>query len=283
MRVYELVFLIHDVHGDKEAMKNCLNSAEKASRYFRKQESYAIYYDMVSNYYDILLDGHYDTESTDEELLLNKMLDAIEKTLHYSKRGLSHDSNHLYVKNLLAKATILTRSGRGTEKEISNLIDTAKKIIEENTSQYAEVRLQYYLVCAWYSALVHDNAKAADMFIKKARELSDIITPTDLQKIEDVIIPSANIFFELDCYSNAMGLLYEGTRICAKHANTDSYAHIRQELYNHLWEVGIEAQQFELCQKIMKLIEVENEEIIDSKNRIIIPDEVRSIISEKTT
>lgn len=283
MRVYELVFSIHAAHGDKEAMKDWLDSADKASRHFRKQEAYAIYYNMVSDYYDILLDGSYDTEDPDKELLLNKLLDAIEKTLHYSKRGLSHDGNHLYAKNILAKATILMRSGRGTEKEISDLIDTAKKIIAENTSQYADVRLQYYLVCAWYFALVHDSAKSTDVFVKDARELSDIITPTDLQKIEDVIIPCANIFFELSCHGRAMALLYEGTRLCAKHANTDSYARIRQELCDHLWQVGIDAQQFELCQKTIELIEAENEEIVDPKNRVVIPAEVRSIISDKTT
>lgn len=283
MRVYELVFSIHAAHGDKEAMKDWLESADKVARHFRKQEAYAIYYNMVSDYYDIILDGSYDTEDPDEELLLNKMLDAIEKTLHYSKRGLSHDGNHLYAKNILAKATILMRSGRGTEKEISDLIDTAKKIIAENTSQYADVRLQYYLVCAWYFALVHDSAKSTDVFIKDARELSDIIIPTDLQKIEEVIIPCANIFFELSCHGRAMALLYEGTRLCAKHANTDSYARIRQELCDHLWEVGIEAQQFDLCQKTIELIEAENEEIVDTKNRVVIPDEVRSIIANKTT
>lgn len=283
MRSYELVFSIHAAHGDKEAMKDWLDSAEKASRHFRKHEAYAIYYNMVSDYYDILLDGSYDTEDPDEELLLNKMLDAIEKTLHYSKRSLSHDDNHLYAKSILAKATILMRSGRGTEKEISDLIDTAKKIIAENTSQYADVRLQYYLVCAWYFALVHDSAKSTDVFVKDARELSDIIIPTDLQKIEEVIIPCANIFFELSCHGRAMALLYEGTRLCAKHANTDSYARIRQELCDHLWEVGIEAQQFDLCQKTIELIEAENEEIVDPKNRVIIPDKVRSIIANKTT
>ena len=183
----------------------------------------------------------------------------------------------------ISNTTILMRSGRGTEKEINDLIDTAKKIIAENTSQYANVRLQYYLVCAWYFALVHDSAKSTDVFIKAARELSDIIIPTDLQKIEEVIIPCANIFFELSCYNRAMDLLYEGTRLCAKHANTDSYACIRQALCDHLWEVGIEAQQFELCQKIIELIEAENKDIVDSKNRVVIPAEVRSIISDKTT
>ena len=283
MLIYKLVFSIYAAHGNKEAMKDWLESANKAARRFRKQEVYAIYYNMVSNYYDILLDGSYDTEDPNEERLLNKMLDAIEKTLHYSKRGLSHDINHLYAKNILAKATILMRSGRGTEKEISTLINTAKKIITENTSQYADVRLQYYLVCAWYFALVHDSAMYTDVFVKNARELSDIIIPTDLQKIEDVIIPCANIFFELSCHDKAMALLYEGTRLCAKHANTDSYAHIRQELCNHLFEVGIEAHQFNLCQKAIELIEAENEEIVDPKNRVVIPTEVRSIISSKTT
>lgn len=283
MLIYKLVFSIYAAHGNKEAMKDWLESANKAARHFRKQEIYAIYYNMVSDYYDILLDGSYDTEDPNEERLLNKMLDAIEKTLHYSKRGLSHDVNHLYAKNILAKATILMRSGRCTEKEISTLINTAKKIITENTSQYADVRLQYYLVCAWYFALVHDSAMSTDVFVKNARELSDIIIPTDLQKIEEVIIPCANIFFELSCHDKAMALLYEGTRLCAKHANTDSYAHIRQELCNHLFEVGIEAHQFNLCQKVIELIEAENEEIVDPKNRVVIPAEVRSIISSKTT
>lgn len=283
MRIYELVFSIYAAHGDKKAMKDCLESADKAARHFQKQEAYAIYYNMVSDYYDILLDGSYDTEDPDEEVLLNKMFDAIEKTLHYSKRGLSHDGNHLYAKNILAKATILMRSGRGTEKEINDLIDTAKKIIIENTSQYADVRLQYYLVCAWYFALVHDSAKSTDVFVKDARELSDIIIPTDLQKIEDVIIPCANIFFELGCHDRAMSLLYEGTRLCAKHVNTDSYARIRQELCDHLLEVGIEAQQFDLCRKTIERIEAENKEIVDPKNRVVIPTEVRSIISDKTT
>lgn len=283
MRVYELVFSIHAAHSDKEAMKVLLDSADKATRLFRKHTAYAIYYNMVSNYYDILLDGSYDTEEPDEKILLNKMLDAIEKTLHYSKRGLSYDSNHLYAKNILAKAKVLMRSGRGTEKEISDLINTAKKIITENTSQYADVRLQYYLVCAWYFALVHDSAKSTDVFVEDARELSDIITPTDLQKIEEVIIPCANIFFKLSCHGRAMALLYEGIRLCAKHVNTDSYARIRQELCDHLWEVQIEAQQFDLCQKTIELIENENEEIVNPQNRVVVPDEVRSIITDKTT
>lgn len=283
MRVYELVFSIHSAHKDKDAMRDVLDHAYAASRQSRNKKARAIYYNMVSDYYDFLLNGFYDTEDPCEEHLLNKMLDAIEKTLHYAKRSRCCDDSHLYAKNILAKATILMRSGRGTAKEISKLIGVAKKTIAENASQYADVRLHYYLVCAWYSALVLDDAPAADAFIQDARNLSDLIIPTDLQKIEDVLIPCANIFFELNCPGKAMNLLYEGTRLCVKHTNMDSYARTRQELYDHFFEVGIEAQQYNLCQRVLTLIETENAEIVDPKNRVIVPADVRSIITGKIT
>lgn len=277
MPIYELIFSIYANNEDLEGMQDILVRAKKASSCFHRKEAYAIYYNMLSEYYDILLDGFYDTDNQDEERILNKMLDAIEKTLFYSKQNISYDINHLYVKNILAKATILMRSNRGTVRKIDKLITNAKKIIIENTTEYADVRLQYYLVCAWYYGLVQDDKNMAEVFIKDALELSNVIIPTDLQRIEDVIIPCANIYFELYCYNQAMTLLYKGTRLCFKHINTDSYAFIRQQLYNHFFQVGIEAQQVEWCQKMIKLIETENKEILDNKNRVIIPEEVRSL------
>ena len=114
--------------------------------------------------------------------------DAIEKTLFYSKQNISYDINHFVCKKYLAKATILMRSNRGTIRKIDKLITNAKKIIIENTTEYADVRLQYYLVCAWYYALVQDDKDMAK-YLSNALELSNVIIPTDLQKIEDVIIP----------------------------------------------------------------------------------------------
>lgn len=278
MQIYELIFSITANREDLEGMQDILARAKKASSYFHKKKAYAIYYNMLSDYYDILLDGFYDTDNQEEKRILNKMLDAIEKTLFYSKKNISYDINHLYVKNILAKATILMRSNRCTIRKIDQLITKAKKLIIENTTQYADVRLQYYLVCAWYYALVHDDEDMTETFIKDALELSNIIIPTDLQKIEDVIIPCANIYFELGCYEKAMALLYKGTRLCFKHINTDSYAIIRQQLYDHFFQVGIEAQQVEWCQKMIKLIETESKEIVDDKNRVIIPEDLRSLL-----
>lgn len=280
MQFYAMAVLIH---GENERFAEAEKLLEEARRFAKRihhHNVYALYYDMLSSYYDILLDGAYDTEDPGEVHLLDKLLDAIEKTLHHSKRGLSCDGNHLYAKNSLAKATILMRSGRGSDREIRKLIDTAQKIIEENTAQYADVRLHYYLVCAWYFALIHNSEKLTDMFVKEAWELSDITTPTDLQKIEEVMIPCANVFFELGAHEKSMELLCRGIRLCTDHANTDAYARIRQALCDHLWEVGIEAKQFALCQEVIQRIEAEDQEIVDPKNKVRIPEEVRSIIAD---
>lgn len=281
MKLYAMAILIHADNGRFEEADRLLDQAKRVAEKVHNDRVYAVYYNLLSDYYDILLDGFYDTEDPEEELLLNKMLGAIEKTIRYSKRSLSYDGDHLYAKSILAKATILMRSGRGTEKKISNLIDTAKKIITENTMPYADVRLHYYLVCGWYFALICDSVKLTEIFVKNARELSDIILLTDLQKIEKVILPCANIFLELGCHDKSMDLLYEGICLCARHTNTDSYARIKRVLCNCLWKMGMEVQQFELCRKTIDLIEAENEKIVDPKNRVTIPDEVRSIITDR--
>jgi tetratricopeptide (TPR) repeat protein len=151
-------------------------------------------------------------------------------------------------------------------------------MVSESTSPYADVRLQYYLVCAWYFALIRGDAEHAAAFIKKALKLSDVITPTDMQKIENLIIPCTNIYYELQDYDQAMALLYEGTRLCKCHVNTDSYARLKKDLCDHLLEVGIAAQRFEYCRKFIELIELENEEIVDPENRVEIPDGIREVI-----
>ncbi|MCD8049373.1 MAG: AAA family ATPase [Clostridia bacterium] len=275
MRLYAIVALIHADNKRFDEADKWFEEARQFAERAHDDKVYALYYNLLGDYYDILLNGAYDTENKDEERILNKMFDTTEKTLYYSKQVVKFDDDHLYAKNLLAKAVLLMRSVRGTEKEVAALINEAKKIIWENTSLYADVRLHFYLVRAWYYALMCDDAESADEEIKHAWELADAIIPTDLQKIEDVIIPCANIFYELWHHDRAIDLLYEGTRLCAKRPNNDSYARVKKELCDHIWEVVLNEPELKVNPEIIRVIDAENAEIIDPKNRVIIPDDVR--------
>ena len=282
MKLYAKVVKLHAESGRIKEAENLLAQAKLTAEKVNHRMTYALYYDLLAEYYDILLNGAYDTEDPDEELLLDKLLNAIEQTLRYSKKDISCDGNHLYANSTLAKATILMRSGRGSGDEISRLIDTAQKIIMENTLPYADIRLHYYLVCGWYFALMYDSVESTERAVQKAQELSEKIIPTALRKIEEIIIPCANMYFELGCYGKSLSLLYEGTRLCAAHANTDSYARIKQELCDHIWQVGIEAQEFDLCRKVIELIDSENKDIVAQKNKVVIPCEIRNRIMNNT-
>lgn len=278
MKFYDIVITIYAENGRISEAENMLKKAKWLADKVRHHKVYALYYNLDSNYCDILLNGAYCTEENDEEVLLNRMLNSIEKTLKYSKKGFAYDGDHLYVKHILAKATILMRSGKGSDGEIDKLMENAKKIIYENTSQYADVRIQYYLVCGWYFALVNENEDRMEFFIQNVRELSEKIIAIDFRMIEDVLMPCANMYFQLKCYEKSIHLLDEGIKLCAKHANTDAYARMKKALCEHIWEVAMEAKEFELCQKILYRVECENDEIIDPSNKVVVAKEIRDLI-----
>lgn len=281
MQLYAKVVLIYAETKDPNKANEIIQQAKKVVDGVRHPMVYAQYYNLLSDYYDILLNGAYDSEKNDEELLLSKMMEAIEQTLRYSKKLASHDGGHLYIKNILAKATILLRSTKGNNEEIIKLLAEAKKMIIEYTLNYADVRLQYYLVCAWYYALECNDIKTTEVFIHEADLLSEKITTDDLQKIEEIIIPCANIYFELGAHTKAIELLFKGTRLCVQYSNTDAYDNIKQELCDHIWQVGIEAQLYERCTEILKIIDYENDGIINVQNKIVIPDNIRKVITRK--
>ncbi len=75
------------------------------------------------------------------------------------------------------------------------------------------------------------------MCLFKAWELSKVITATDMQRIEDIIIPSANTFYELMEYKTAVEILKYGIKLCDKYQNSDAYSRLKQELEEHIDEV----------------------------------------------
>lgn len=117
-----------------------------------------------------------------------------------------------------------------------------------------------------------------EFFIQNVRELSEKIIAIDFRMIEDVLMPCANMYFQLKCYEKSIHLLDEGIKLCAKHANTDAYARMKKALCEHIWEVAMESKEFELCQKILYRIECENDEIIDPNNKVVVAEEIRDLI-----
>lgn len=237
MRLYRNVVLIYAEKGNKDALEKVIFEAWNVAKGVKCSQVYAIYYDLLSEYYDIMLDGAYDAETPQEKAYLQKLLSSIDKTLKYSKKHRAGDIEHLYAKNILAKATILMRCGYGKKDEIKKLIDLAKKVIEDNTLAYADVRLQYYMVCGWYYAFMAGDVNATVAVIYLAKELAMKIAATDLDIIDRTLVPCANIYLEIQCYGKSMELLNEGIKLCLKHEELEVYNRKCKELCEYLSDV----------------------------------------------
>lgn len=170
----------------------------------------------------------------------------------------------MYAKNILAKATILMRSGYGKSDEIRKLIGLAQRVIEDNTLPYADVRHQYYMVCGWYYAFICEDVEATDSFIYLAKEISSKIATTDLEVIDKTLVPCANIYFELQCYEKSMKLLNEGIKICLEYEALEVYNRRRKELCKYLCETANMTNHPERYRMLIERIASETE---DSENR----------------
>lgn len=237
MKIYRNTALIQAEKGNMDALEKVISNARTMSNRTKHSQLYAIYYDLLSEYYDIMLDGAYDAETPEKKEYLQKLLLAIDKALKYSKKHMSRDGEHLYAKNVLAKATILMRCGYSKTNEIKRLIDLAKKVIEKNTLPYADIRHQYYMVCGWYYAFVSEDVKATDAVIFLAKELSSKIATTDLDIIDKTLVPCANIYLELQCYEKSMKMLNEGIKICLENDALEVYKRKSKELCEYLYDV----------------------------------------------
>ncbi len=237
MKLYASAALILADNQRFEEAERLIKQAWLFAKRKNKNKIYALYYNLLGNYYDIRLNGAYDAVNKDERILLKKMMNAGERTLHYSKKDAAKDKDHLYIKNLIGKAVLLIRSGKGSPGKIKALLLRVMKLTEENTGKYATVRLHAFLACARYFSIINNDLLGAKMCLFKAWELSKVITATDMQRIEDIIIPSANTFYELMEYKTAVEILKYGIKLCDKYQNSDAYSRLKQELEEHIDEV----------------------------------------------
>lgn len=259
MKLYHCVIDVYLEQGAQDKAYQVLTEAEMTARRFRSNYVSALYYDLVSDYYDSVLNGAYQTADENEEILLSRLKEAIDKTIHHARRSRNPECRHLLARTLLAKATVLIRSTPTRRKAIDGLIQEAKRIVMEDAQPYAEIRCIYYMVCAWYFTIVAPSLEATLSFMEKAKAISDMTAPTDLDEIDSMMVPCADILCNWQEYSLAANLLTEAIRICEKNSTVVPYMRKKLDLYTYLLDVCFEWNKPELCKEIIDEIHQHNE------------------------
>ena len=279
MKLYDCILSIYQEWKDFDAVSSMLKEAEDAAKKFRHNHVWAQYYDLLSDFYDHVLGGAYDAVEPDEELLMKKMMDAVDKTIYYVRKSHCSGSKHLLAKTILSKATMLIRSKPEQKKQIDKLLSEAERIVFAETQPYAEVRCIYYMVKAWYATLVVPSFEDTLIYIRKASGISNRITPTDLDEIDNMIIPSADMLCIWKRYSYSAQLLMDGIKACEKSDSIVPYIRKKMELYRCLLDVCFEWGKHSLCEAIVAEIDEGNQKYRSVGVYVEVPEELRNLLS----
>lgn len=173
---------------------------------------------------------------------------------------------------------MLMRSEPERKKEIDRLLAEAEKIVFAETQPYAEVRCIYYTVKAWYATLIVPSFEDTLIFLSKAEEISKQITTNDLDEIDNMIIPCADMMCIWERYSYSAEFLMDGIRICEQKESTIPYIRKKMELYRCLLDVCYEWGKQELCRRIVEEIDDSNRTYQSVGIYVEIPEDLRSLL-----
>ena len=173
-----------------------------------------LYYDMQTTYYNYLLNGAYATYTGDVDEVSIKLLDSINYAIKHMRLSRERDSGLLLAEYILSKASVLTRNNPDERDEIDSLLKEAKKLIEEEALEYSNLICNYYMVCAWYYTVLEESVSDAFECVKLACEIAIHILPNDLDLINQIIIPTADMFRYLGYYKKSETWLNIGLKAC---------------------------------------------------------------------
>lgn len=117
----------------------------------------------------------------------------------------------------------------------------------------------YYSVCAWYFTLIEPSLQATEEFMTKASEIFAQTAPTDLDEIDCINIPRADMYCLWECYSQSAKLLMEAIEICEKNEPVVPYIRKKVELFGCLLDVCAEWGKFDLCRAVINEIHTMND------------------------
>lgn len=278
MELYDYVVYLLCQKSDYDEVTKYLDRAKAFAQKWKDNYIWGLYYDMLTDFYEELLNGAYYSNDENEVDLLNKMLTTMDKAIHYMRKSKHEIAKNLYAKYVLGKAALMIRSMPENSRKIKRLITSAKKIIEQNTLDYAEVRSVYYMVWAWYYTLCEPKMKAVLLNLKEAAVINEARNISELDEIDYFYIPAANMMCELGDIEYTLELLDEAFKMCDVHMDEIPYIRKKLDLLEYQLQVCFEENDMEGSRKYLDMIDEINQEAREYDICKIISDDVRSEI-----
>lgn len=284
LKIYERLLEILYDHNEYELAEQKLVEAKNTIRGNRSPYVWGQWYYILAGYYDSILNGHYDAESEDEKQIVGLLLESVNKAIRCMKRSRTGDAGILLGEYYRLKALVLIRSGIGKNKEIQLILEKIKNLIEKYAQPNSRFVRDYYMTRAWYYTYYERDCKKVYAYLDKASDITNVISITELDKVDELYCPMANIFFELQQYEDAEAYLLLSISICEKHQEIEAYQRRQTELLSYLLQIYFDAEEDEKCRAAILALDERARQSGGSGIEQLIPIEIReAVCKQKTT
>lgn len=173
--------------------------------------------------------------------------------------------------DLIAKATYLIRSvdyehdlaRLRTRRDVVNILNRAKQIMDDvdkriadfgvtdnrsANSQYLDwqnVRIEqqdrhaYFMAKVWFYTYIDPDIQKAERSIRSAQKIYENSCESELDLINYLMIPAANIYFELGDTAKCLKWLRRAVKICEKNGELAAFGRKREELLEIMESEGL--------------------------------------------
>ena len=257
MKLCDYIAHLFECANDYDNAYKYISLADEISTKARYNRHYvrAIYYEMVGDYYDFVLNGAYCGEDYKEQVYFKKLVKYNDKAIYHMRRSGNANASQALARYLLGKATLYIRNDPSKVKRIVKCLDEAEELINNYISPFSDISIGLDMTKCWYYAAVQPDALMVDNIAREAIEKAKDIYNSELAIIDEVYTPIANTFYELLALDESMKYLYEAIRICDKHEDELPYIRMKVNIYTYMCDVVIEYRDTGIKDRVLKEIE----------------------------
>lgn len=278
LKNYQVLLEILYDHGEFNEAKRRIRQMRATISGNLSPEIWGRYYYILAGYYDAVLGGAYDAGTAEEAQLVRLLLKSVDQAIRWLTVSNAGDSASFLGECYRLKALVLIRSGIGKKKQVCTILEKVRKLIDKYAQPNSKLVRDYDMTMAWYFTYLEEDYQQTCAYMFKAYDITEIITSSELAKIDDQLIPMANLMLEWQRYDNAELYLIRSILTCGNHLEIAAYARRQVELLGHLLEVYLHAGEYGKCQVVIEEIDekVRQNGTLDIEDYVL--EEVRKVV-----
>lgn len=237
------------------------------------------YFYLLAGYYDAVLNGAYDAETAEEARLVHLLIQSVDKAIRWLLVSKAGDSGIFLGECYRVKALVLIRSGIGKKTQVRAILEKVRKLIDKYAQPNSKLVRDYDMTMAWYYTYLGEDYQRACAYLFKAYDITEIISTSELAKIDDQLCPMANIMLEWRQYDRAELYLLRSILACSKHSEIAAYARRQVELLGHLLEVYLRAGEYGKCRTVIEKMDEKVRQTGTLRIVDYVPEETREAVA----